>query len=262
MAISQKERRAARLRGETIAPKCSALLRSDTRFSVSVNLLERLFFRCALQSCTHVLRVPPWRRCASPGLSQNWSRERWPKCHSYYIHCFALCLVKQQGCAELIHLPVASCTPRVRASYCRTQFVNHVYNSQQLSNKALLAGHLAYRHDHYRRQRQLQASRQYSEAREDPSNSCGHDHHSKAVGDPGVAAAETTAASRPGLEAAVDTEITNPEAFFPRCWDVSDDGDGVCSILKAFAVSAAVALLRTAVKTEVWLVCDVWLVCA
>ncbi|CAN0417092.1 unnamed protein product [Pylaiella littoralis] len=46
--------------------------------------------------------------------------------------------------------------------------------------------------------------------------------------------------------------MANSESFFPRCLDVSDiNSDGVCSMLRAFAVSAAVALLRRAVKAEV-----------
>lgn len=140
----------------------------------------------------------------------------------------------------------------VTSSCCRPQFVNHVYNSQQLSNKALLAGHLAYRNYHHRRRlQQLRAHQQCSEDRGDPSNSGGHDDHSCEAAGPGAAGV-----SRPGLEEALETRITNPEAFFPRCWDVSDDGDGVCSMLKAFAVAAAVALLRMAVKAaEVWLGC-------
>lgn len=44
--------------------------------------------------------------------------------------------------------------------------------------------------------------------------------------------------------------VQEPELFFPRCWDVSKDG-GVASLLKAFAVSAAVALLRSFVAGEV-----------
>ena len=128
--------------------------------------------------------------------------------------------------------------------------MNHVYNSQQLSNKALLAGHLAYRHDHNRRQQQLRARRQHSEGRSHRSNRCRHSDHSDGAGGPGALAAE----NRRGLEAGLEAEIADPEAFFPRCWDVSDDGDGVCSLLKGFAVSAAVALLRTAVKAEVWLI--------
>lgn len=127
--------------------------------------------------------------------------------------------------------------------------MNHLYNSQQLSNKALLAGHLAYRHDHHRGRQQLRARLQCSEGRGDLSNSCGHDDYSCRAAGPGAAAA---AEIRPGLEEALETKITNPEAFFPRCWDVSDDADGVCSMLKAFAAAAAVALLRTAVKAEVW----------
>lgn len=52
-----------------------------------------------------------------------------------------------------------------------------------------------------------------------------------------------------GLSGPVVHKI-DPEAFFPRCWDVGDD-DGFPSMLKAFVVSAAVALLRRAVTTEV-----------
>lgn len=156
--------------------------------------------------------------------------------------------------------PIRALCTRFSSSCCRTQFVNHVYNSQQLSNKALLAGHLAYRHDHHRRrQQQLREHQQCSKGRVDPSNSCGNVNYSYSAGFAGAAAAIAVVAAaaennRPVLEAAFETEIFIPEAFFPRCWNVSDDGDGVCSMLKAFAVSAAVALLRTAVKAEVWLI--------
>lgn len=44
--------------------------------------------------------------------------------------------------------------------------------------------------------------------------------------------------------------IEKPEAFFPRCWDVSNDR-GVSSLLKTFSLSASVALLRSVVDSEV-----------
>lgn len=78
---------------------------------------------------------------------------------------------------------------------------------------------------------------------------CGHDARSYGVDGP---AASSARENEPALEVGLEAEISHPEGFFPRCWDVSDDGDGACSLLKAFAVSAAVALLRTAVKDEVW----------
>lgn len=137
------------------------------------------------------------------------------------------------------------------------QFVNHVFNSHQLSNKALLTGHLGFQHDHLRRLRQPQElfdapaapicgadSTEFRSSSSSPSSSrgegCSETNRRNASDLPPSA----TAAFEGALDAA------NPESFFPRCWDVSDDSDGLSSMLRGFAVSAAVALLRTAVQAQ------------
>lgn len=121
------------------------------------------------------------------------------------------------------------------------QFVNHVCNSQQLSNKALLTGHLAFRHDHAHAH-----ARHFSEdssAKSGADSACtgvsskGH-QDSRYCGCAGIPDGEASGSGGSG-----------PEAFFPRCWDVRDGG--ITSLLKAFAVSAAAALLRRAVEADV-----------
>ncbi|CAM9997159.1 unnamed protein product [Ectocarpus sp. 4 AP-2014] len=154
----------------------------------------------------------------------------------------------------------------------KEKFVNHVFNSQQLSNKALLTCHLAFQHDHQRRQQQQQQQQQRQQLLEGPGGS----EHGGGVDSvfsspfawsaPGRGVSDSNGPSQgqacnnasdpiPPTAAATawkaSFQAADPEAFFPRCWDVSDNGDGVCSMLRAFAVSAAVALLRTAVNAEV-----------
>lgn len=121
------------------------------------------------------------------------------------------------------------------------QFVNHVCNSQQLSNKALLTGHLAFRHDHAHAH-----ARHFSE---DSSAKSGADSACT-----GVSSKRLQGSRCCGCAGVPDGEASGrggsgPEAFFPRCWDVRDGG--VASLLKAFAVSAAAALLRRAVEADV-----------
>ncbi|CAM9511830.1 unnamed protein product, partial [Discosporangium mesarthrocarpum] len=79
------------------------------------------------------------------------------------------------------------------------QFVNHLRNSQELSNKACLVAHLGF----YQR------------------------HHQIFIG------------SGSGRH-----PFDDPGTFFPRSWDLSTEGG--TSLLRAFAVSASVALLRQA----------------
>ncbi|CAM9856365.1 unnamed protein product, partial [Laminaria digitata] len=124
------------------------------------------------------------------------------------------------------------------------QFVNHVCNSQQLSNKALLTGHLAFRHEHA-----------HAHARQFSGSSSAKSGADSAFTDPEYVPSKTRQDSRCCCCCAgVPDEETSggggsgPEAFFPRCWDVSDGG--VTSLLKAFAVSAAAALLRRAVEAD------------
>lgn len=140
----------------------------------------------------------------------------------------------------------------------KDQFVNHVLNSQQLSNKVLLNQHLAF-HQHHHHQH-----RDHMQTYFDENN--GNMVEASVAGG-------TTKAKSPALQSDVDfhTLIPNgrqrnsddgtgsgdfdivgnakPEVFFPRCWNVSDD-EGVSSLLKMFSVSASVALLRSVVDNE------------
>ncbi|CAM9199075.1 unnamed protein product [Scytosiphon promiscuus] len=127
------------------------------------------------------------------------------------------------------------------------QFINHVFNSQQLSNKALLTGHLGFQYEHLRRLRQPQQLLEAPAAHCSPCSqfSKGEKGLSESPFYASDPAQPATAASGDILD-----DAANPECFFPRCWDVSDDGDGLCSALRAFAVSAGVALLRTAVNAQ------------
>lgn len=93
------------------------------------------------------------------------------------------------------------------------KFVNHVFNSHQLSNKALLAGHLQFHQCHYF----VEDSDKYVDG-----GQC--------------------------VEGQVQGHV-EPDMFFPRCWDVSNGG--LPSLLRAFAVSGAIALIRDYIQSEV-----------
>ena len=150
------------------------------------------------------------------------------------------------------HSPSAHHTPLnpFPRPFVSRQFVNHVCNSQQLSNKALLTGHLAFRHTHAHAQVQ---SRQFSEgsvaesgadsARSGPAFVSSKGHQGSRC------SCACCCAGVPDDESSGGRGGSGPEVFFPRCWDVRDGG--VASLLKAFAVSAAAALLRRAVEAEV-----------
>lgn len=131
-------------------------------------------------------------------------------------------------------------TPLV-SSFVSPQFVNHVCNSQQLSNKALLTGHLAFRQDHT-----------HAHARHFPEDSMAKSSADSACADVSSKGRQDSrwcrCAGAPDDEAP-GREGGGPEAFFPRCWDVRDGG--FTSLLKAFVVSAATALLRRAVEADV-----------
>lgn len=117
-------------------------------------------------------------------------------------------------------------------------------NSQQLSNKALLTGHLAFRHEHA-----------HAHARQFSGSSSAKSGADSAFTNPEYVPSKTRQDSRCCCCAGVPDEEASggggigPEAFFPRCWDLSDGG--VTSLLKGFAVSAAAALLRRAVEADV-----------
>lgn len=105
----------------------------------------------------------------------------------------------------------------------------------------MLTGHLAFRHDHTHAH--TRHFPQDSMAKSSAISSCA-DVSSKGRQD----SRWCSCASVPDDEAS-GRGGGGPEAFFPRCWDVHD-GE-FTSLLKAFAVSAAVALLRRAVEADV-----------
>lgn len=112
------------------------------------------------------------------------------------------------------------------------QFVNHVFNSQQLSNKALLADHLAFQHDRLRKQH-LDGSR---------TKPC--------AGPPCLANGRGRTNVRNKLEWETDVgSMMNSEAFFPRCFNMQDEA--LSALVEAFIVSAAAALLRRIVQGKV-----------
>lgn len=153
--------------------------------------------------------------------------------------------------------------------------MNHAFNSQQLSNKALLAGHLAFQHHYYQQQHHhhhqppafyipeagvdkqpaqqggvATTSAAFRGVSSDSDTSCQHVIHDDDV----VRSSSSSSQQGRHPPAAVVADsgalAINPDVFFPRCCDVSEGG-GVSSMLRAFAVSAAVALLRRAANDEV-----------
>ena len=126
----------------------------------------------------------------------------------------------------------ASCpsSPSCHASH--HQFVNHVFNSQQLSNKALLVDHLAFQHHIIQHQShgsflpEPNADSLCLTPNGDRINGCGD------------------------LVEKIDIDSTvDPEAFFPRCFNM--EGGAVSALVDAFVVSASVALLRKSLEAEV-----------
>lgn len=113
-----------------------------------------------------------------------------------------------------------------------SQFVNHVFNSQQLSNKALLADHLAFQHD--RRGKQcLDGS---------GTEPC--------AGLFFLAPGCERTKGRNKLEKNTHEGSTmNPDAFFPRCFNMQDGA--LSGLIEAFIVSAAAALLRRIIQGKV-----------
>ncbi|CAM9665356.1 unnamed protein product, partial [Choristocarpus tenellus] len=89
------------------------------------------------------------------------------------------------------------------------QYINHLKNSQQLSNKALLASHLGFR------------QRIHVE-----------DH---------VDGVDGKGSHPPAIVRVGNGGPCDPDNFFPRCWDLKTAG--ATSLLRAFAVSASVSLL-------------------
>ncbi|CAM9733415.1 unnamed protein product [Ascophyllum nodosum] len=111
------------------------------------------------------------------------------------------------------------------------QFVNHVFNSQQLSNKALLVDHLAFQHHIIQHQShgsflpEPNADSLCLTPNGDRINGCGD------------------------LVEKIDIDSTvDPEAFFPRCFNM--EGGAVSALVDAFVVSASVALLRKSLEAE------------
>lgn len=107
--------------------------------------------------------------------------------------------------------------------------MNHVFNSQQLSNKALLAGHLAFH-------RNLEIAGE-GDGDDDGNDDGDEDDDEDNKGD--------------ACDELGRLDHQEPGSFFPSCWDVSSGQPQLSSLSGGFAVSAAVALVRDFLHEEV-----------
>lgn len=148
-----------------------------------------------------------------------------------FISTYILCPVPFGFIYPLSLMLVSACLPL-------SKFVNHLFNSQQLSNKALLAGHLAfyqYHHAASKRGNMTLGSAYAEDAVTWPSQFVSHARHDG-----------TCRVTNDEVHREISDE---PDTFFPRCWDVSSGR--LSSLLRAFGIAAAVALLRNLANDEV-----------